>query len=132
MWPWCGFKEIQHPPGRYRIIDLECLTRLLGFENLQALQAAHKKWIEASLSAGESERKSEWTESIAVGGKSLVENVKKRLGFKAKGRTIARVKNRCQLPDNITGYGHTDKGERQGDHLSYVEILNTICWNDKS
>lgn len=29
-WPHCGFKEIQNPPERYRLIDRKALMQLLG------------------------------------------------------------------------------------------------------
>ena len=131
MWTWSGFNQIQNPPARYRIIDLECLTGLLGFENLQALQKAHNKWIEASLSAGESERKSHWTEGIAVGSNAFVEKVRKKLGFKAKGRAATQVKGRYQLRENIYGYGRTNSAERRGDPPSHSGIHNTVYWNEK-
>ncbi len=41
--------EIQDPPRRYRIIDLKSLIRLVGCQDLQDLQSAHERWIEASL-----------------------------------------------------------------------------------
>jgi hypothetical protein len=34
MWPFCGYNEIQDPPGRYRTIDLDILTRLMGFRDM--------------------------------------------------------------------------------------------------
>jgi hypothetical protein len=90
------------------------------------------------LLAGESERKNEWTERIAVGGKSFVENVKKRLGFMAKGRAITRVKNCYQLRDNTCGYGNPARDERHRDFLLHnkvyfhkkvwIHFLNITSW----
>ncbi len=74
--------EIQDPPRRYRTIDLDNLVRLLGFTDLQDLQSSHKRWIEASLRMDESGRESHWTESIASGSKSFIEEVKKALDSK--------------------------------------------------
>ena len=81
MWPFCGYNEIQDPPRRYRIIDLDSLVRLMGFTDFQS---AHKRWIEASLQVDELERKSHWTESIAVGSKSFIEKIKRALDSKQK------------------------------------------------
>ena len=39
-------------------------------------------------SNGEKARAEEWTDSIAVGGRHLVEGVKELLGFRAKGRKV--------------------------------------------
>jgi putative transposase len=63
----------------------------VGFTDLQDFQSAHKRWIETSLQVGEPERESHWNESIAVGSKSFTENVKKSLGFKAKGKSISEM-----------------------------------------
>ena len=49
MWPFCGYNEIQDPPSRYRIIDLDNLVGLMGFADLHNFQLAHKSWIDASL-----------------------------------------------------------------------------------
>jgi putative transposase len=65
QWPFCGYNEIQNPPYRYRIIDLDSLIRLLGFNDLQELQSTHNRWVEATLQTPESGRENHWTESIA-------------------------------------------------------------------
>jgi len=36
-WPHSGYREIQYPPSRYRIIDMEPLMTLLEFDDLDAL-----------------------------------------------------------------------------------------------
>ena len=69
--------------------------------------SAHKRWIEASLQGDEPERESHWTESIAVGSKSFTENVKKSLGFKAKGKSITGSKGHYQLREDVSNFGKT-------------------------
>ena len=80
MWPFSGYNEIQDPPSRYRILDLDRLAGLLGCTGLPDLQSTHQGWVESSLQA-EPEKESHWTHSVAVGSKSYIEEVKKRLGF---------------------------------------------------
>jgi hypothetical protein len=80
----------------------------------------------------ESERESDWTESIAVGGKSFVDKVKKHLGFKAKGRTIKNKKNYCQLRENIADFGSTSFQGLEPDAGSNAGMDNTFFWNNKS
>ena len=41
-WPWCGYREIQHPKERRCIISLEKLIYLLGATNLAGLQQTIK------------------------------------------------------------------------------------------
>ena len=132
MWPFCGYNEIQDPPRRYRIIDLDCLVRLMGFTDLQDFQAAHKRWIEASLQGDEPERESHWTESIAVGSKSFTENVKKILGFKAKGKSITGSKGHYQLREDVSNFGKTSTNGFEPAAGSDAEITNTFFWDDKS
>ncbi len=131
-WASYGYNETQNPPKRYRIIDLDSLTRLLGFENLQDFQSAHKRWIEASLSKGDFERQSDWAENIAVGGKSFIDKVKKRLGFKAKGRPITSKKNHYQLRENIADFGDFSSYGLEPDAGSYAGMDDTFFWNSKS
>jgi len=107
LWPFCGYHEIQDPPRRYRVIDLDSLIGLLGFTDLQKLQSAHKKWIEASLQIAEPGRESHWTDSIASGSKSFVEEVKQSLGFKAKGKYIIGIKDHYQLREDVAKFGNT-------------------------
>jgi REP element-mobilizing transposase RayT len=46
-WKESGFKEIQKPPKRYAIIDLQSLSELNGFEDLRDFQRAHRHWVVA-------------------------------------------------------------------------------------
>ncbi len=131
MWPFCGYNEIQDPPRRYRIIDMDSLVKLMGFTDARELQSAHKRWIEASLQVDKPERENPWTESIAVGSKLFVEEVRTSLGFKAKHRTITGSKDRYQLKENVSGF---DKTPLHGFGLvsgAEADMINTFFW-DKS
>ena len=107
-WPFCGYNEIQHPPERYRIIDLDSLVSLMGFTELLDFQSAHRKWIQASLDTNDTSRQAHWTESIATGSKSFVKNVKKQLGFKAKGKSITGDRQQHQLRENVAEFGNSN------------------------
>ena len=61
--------------NRYRIVDPDSLVRLMGCKDLQDLQSAHKRRAETSLRPDKPERKSHWTDSIAVGSKLYIEGV---------------------------------------------------------
>jgi len=104
----------------------------MGFTDLHNFQSAHKKWIEASLQVDELERESHLTESIAVGSKSFIEKVKKSLGFKAKGRTIAGSKGHYQLRENVSDFGNTSFYGFRPDAGADAEMINTFFWNNKS
>jgi putative transposase len=103
QWRVCGFNEIQNPPQRYRIIDRPKLCFLTGIADMPSLQAAHGRWVEDSLVTGKFEREPRWTESIAVGPRSYVEQVRKELGVKALYRkTEAEDENSHVIRDGAS------------------------------
>lgn len=87
-WECCGYKEIQNPPERYRIIDRNRAAELLALSGLEKLARQQRTWVEANFKGDGSIRESKWTESIAVGDQSFVENTMERLGVKAIHRKI--------------------------------------------
>jgi putative transposase len=86
MWPFSGYNEIQEPRRKNILIDYERLQSLFGAESYAQFKSSHKDWVEKYLENRVPERQSEWTNSIAVGSKEFIEQVKSLLGFKAKGR----------------------------------------------
>ena len=91
-WDVCGYREIQNPPKRYAIIDRQKLAELLGFQNELKLRGSHAEWIEDMLSSEglRLKRESKWTESLAVGHRSFVEDIKTQLGVKGRYRDIEK------------------------------------------
>jgi len=104
-WPFCGYNEIQHPPKRYRIVDMDSLVKLMGCKNLSDLQATYKRWVQSALNSNDTSRQTHWTENIATGSKSFVEKVKNRLGLKAKSRSVTGDRQRFQLRENVAEFG---------------------------
>lgn len=63
-------------------------------------------WVEEILKIGSNQRDSKWTESIAVGDKWFVKEIKKQLGIRSKGRKIVEEENNdYQLRDRQVQYG---------------------------
>jgi putative transposase len=87
-WPDSGYREIQHPPKRYRIIDLPALVSLLGMDSLRSLQRAHADWVDEAVRTGRLAREPLWTEALAVGSERFVANVQARLGVSARYREV--------------------------------------------
>lgn len=83
-----GYNEIQKPPIRYGVIDHQELHRLCGISDPQKFKEQYKQWVEVALTGGSVERESSWTESVAVGNRKFIEEVKARLGIKAIGKKI--------------------------------------------
>jgi len=104
-WIHSGYNEIQNPKQRYGLIDFKSLIRLLPIESQYELKETHRKWIEEELEKSQLVRQSNWTQSIAVGDKSFVTQIKKHLGIRSKGRKIIEEEDDYQLRDGQTNYG---------------------------
>jgi putative transposase len=88
-WENGGYREIQDPPRRYRLIDLPELSAACGFSDMTAFQSAHRQWVEDALASGTLTRDERWSQSIAVGGNDFIEAVKRRLGIAARHRAVS-------------------------------------------
>ncbi|MDH5378013.1 MAG: transposase [Gammaproteobacteria bacterium] len=88
-WLECGYNEIQNPPQRYRVIDINALTLIGGFATFSSYQEAHRICVQNSLSKQSGlDRDNIWTQSIAVGTEEFVKELITKLGPKARGRSI--------------------------------------------
>jgi len=87
-WPHGGYREIQWPRRRYRVIDLARLADLCGCSSVAELQAAQRDWVDSSLAQGQLTRDPAWTDGIAVGGEAFTAALRVRLGLSSiYGRT---------------------------------------------
>ena len=118
-WIHSGYNEIQRPRQRYGIIDFKNLMALLQIENSVDLKQAHREWIEEALKKSKVVRDSKWTQSIAGGDKSFLEQIKERLGIRAKGRKIHGSEDEYQLRERQTNYGDWQNLDNE----------NTFDWN---
>lgn len=85
--------EIQNPPERYGVIDRVGLQYLCGFSDTEQFTAQHRQWVSDAIVNGCNQREKCWTESIAIGSSSFVEETKIKLGIKAIGRRIEEQRN---------------------------------------
>jgi putative transposase len=123
MWPYGGFKEIQGPRRRNVLIDYDRLQRLLGANSYDQLRSSHRGWVEEYLANGVKDRQGEWTESIAVGSKFFIENVKGLLGRRAKDREVIGGGERYQLREE-PGYYTALFEAKNGD----IGLGNSYIW----
>jgi hypothetical protein len=72
-------------------------------------------------------RQDEWTGSIAVGSKFFIENVKARLGFRAKGREVIKSAQGYQLRENSAVYKTLFEVENED-----IDLKNTYFGDLKS
>jgi putative transposase len=109
QWREAGYQEIQNPPKRYHIIDREALCELLAVDDAR-LAEVQNEWIEANRNRGNLQREPQWSEAIAVGRRSFVEQVKEQLGLRARYRRVEQWYGASLLRETAAGYrGHSDK-----------------------
>ena len=124
-WPHGGYREIQHPPQRYALIELEELGKLCGFVDVASFQCAHRQWVEEALRGEARNRDERWTESIAVGSQSFVERVKRELGIPARRRAIEETDGMCVLREPGSAYTGAF-----GTENSALRPKNAIFWSE--
>jgi putative transposase len=91
---------------------------------MEALQAAHRRWVEHAIEAGGKGREEEWTGSIAVGSRSFVEEVKGRLNIRAEGRRVIEHAEGCCLREMQDAYSAIFQGEKGA-----LSLGNMHYWN---
>lgn len=123
-WECCGYREIQNPPRRYRRIDRDALVRLLDLGTFDDVRAWQRESVRQCLERGDLQRRSEWTESIAVGDEAYAARVQADLGFAAYHRAVHRLGDGPHvLREAATAYDH-------GIELPepVVSIENRLLW----
>jgi len=104
----------------------------MGCTGLQDHQATHKRWVEETLQPSKPELQNHWTESIAVGSKSLIEEVKRGLGFRARGRSIAGSNDHFELREDIFNFGNTSLPQPDLSKRLDSDANNAFVWSDIS
>ena len=103
-WGEAGYHEIKHARGKSRIIDRAALSGLLALSE-DRLAGLHEEWIETTLASGHHARAPKWSEAIAVGRRSFVEEVQRNLGGRARYREIAEEDGASVLREPDGTYG---------------------------
>lgn len=123
QWYWCGYNEIQKPRRKNILIAYEKFSELAGYDSFELFQAAHRKWINASLTNCENKRQSQLTESIAVGSNKFVNKSFLRLGSLAKGRKIIEAEQAFQIREEMEPYNTLFGGGNCN-----IDAKNTYKW----
>ena len=110
-WPHGGYREIQHPPERYSLIDLAELSASCGFECVTEFQRAHRGWVSAALTGRSGGRDERWSEAVAVGSAAFVAKIKGELGLRARSRNIMSGEQCNVLREERAPYMHVFGGK---------------------
>jgi len=124
-WVFGGYNEILRPRKRYGLIDHKALLNFCGASCDEPFRNDYRGWVEEVLQEGKTVREALWTESIAVGSKGFIEEMKEKLGFKAKGRQIHGTHDVCSLREPETSYNTVFDPEK-----CPLRPGNTFSWND--
>lgn len=87
QWAVCGYREIQDPPKRFRVIDVAALLELLDMAEMTQLQRECAEWA-ADSGAPALQREGRWSDSVAVGSHEFVEKVRKQLRMKGRNKAV--------------------------------------------
>ena len=104
QWLECGYQEVQDPPQRYRVVDTQVLAELLGFCEMKQMQRARACWIDEALRCDSAQREAFWSESLAVGSQSFVDNVRSKLGIGARYRSVYEARDVHFLREPTAAY----------------------------
>lgn len=103
-WSHGGYREIQHPPKRYRIIDIPVLMQLTGVATLTELQAQLRSWVTEELKQDVCKRDNKWTTSVAVGRESFVNRLVTSLQNRARNKNIIEQEEGFIVKDERGAY----------------------------
>lgn len=103
-WDVCGYREIQQPPKRYTIINRKALSELFGFKQDVKLQESLAQWVEEALKGEKLQREEYWTDGLAVGHPSFLEEIKSNLGIKGRYRDIEKQQDVHVLREPTLSY----------------------------
>jgi len=101
-WAAGGYHEIQGQRQRYRIVDRAALAEALDID-VERLADAHREWVEEAL-RGRPERQPQWSESVAVGGRSFAERVLDDLGARARDRHLEQWEDAYVVREPLVAY----------------------------
>ncbi len=103
-WEMSGYNEIQNPSERYGVIDMPALRSLCGLPDPEYFAEHHRLWVQETISNGNKQRESCWTEGVAVGSMKFVEETKAKLGIIGIGKKIEQGLDRCVLKEEFESY----------------------------
>lgn len=121
-WESGGYREIQNPPKRYRLIDQDALLALFGFKSWAALQAQHAAWVDEALPADRTRREEAWSSSLAVGRPAFVAAVKAALGLNAVHRSSMTADDLTVLREIAPAYAVDSVAENAPLSLNLIAL----------
>jgi len=104
-WEASGYREIQAPPDRYRVVDQQALLESLGIGSLADLRDCHRMWVEEGLASDRAARDDRWSTAVAVGSRPFVDEVQRALGVRSPGREVEQLGDTACVREDVASYG---------------------------
>lgn len=126
-WDVSGYREIQQPPTRYRIIDQDALLDLLNTSTFQDLQALQRNWVDEALLTGKREREHDWTSALAIGSQAFVKQVHEQGGIRLLHRQVHKTGHGWQLREERAQYGDDITQENatlSADSCVFIDLID--------
>jgi len=123
-WEFCGYNEILEPPQRYSLINYNSLLSFCGYSDKLEFQSDYKSLIKEEINNDNLERKSMWTESIAVGNKEFIKDIKTSFGVLAQGRTIKTQDDKFMIREDLEPYNAVFDSKK-----CTLSSENSLLWN---
>ena len=117
QWVHGGYREIQSPPLRYRIIDLPTLMALCSASSLSDLQQQLREQVAHELQAESCRKEEKWSTSIAVGSNRFIERVKSSLEVKTPHKRDVTFQDVNTVSEDLVSYNllyHSKMGVLRG------------------
>lgn len=99
-WKHGGYHEIVKPKQRYKLVNRPELMRLMDMPDDCDFSKHYANWIKAAIKRGNLSRDDVWTKEVAVGKRSFVEKIRKKLGFTSKLPDDSPA-----IREDLAGYG---------------------------
>ncbi len=122
-WPFSGYNEIQKPPRKYSLIDRRRLMSLFGFDDSDKFSKVYRGWVEDIFRTDSHSREAKWPQSIAVGSKFFVEDIKDKLGYRAIGRKVVGTGDGYELKESVASYS-----DDFGVKMTTLRSENSFKW----
>jgi len=103
-WRFSGYNEIQKPKRKCAIIDHDKLIKLCRYKSFKTFKFMHEALVENILAGNRYKKQNCWTQSLAVGKKDFVTEIKDRLAIRAKGRRIESAEGSYELKEEVAAY----------------------------
>ncbi len=127
-WPFGGFAELMARTSRNcRLIDRSALLTSIGFDNWDHFVTIYREKIEQVLGCGSLARDKIWTQSIAVGERGYVEEIKKCLRHRAVHRTVENAETKSDIDAFVLRESPAAYGSLSDDRCLFYD--NGVYWN---